>query len=145
MGLIIGADANIKSLQDRLNRAQEAKRLILLLPQKIQDLDGSVAFTTWSGRSELSITCDGGDKHYATLFDEGVIFPIKPQFNAYMGVEGSFYRVGQLTITHGDDTFIVNANVSGIEKPPSCIVKTVKKRETVKRLVAECVETGETL
>ena len=154
MNIIEELDNEILEVQKKLGRILELKRMAKLLPIQIQQSEGSIS--TYSAGNRMTITLRGGDTKYAEIFDLGFDFPVKPSFNEY---NREFLRKGTTEIS--DETRMVSSDeegvgliptkikvevtVVGIEKPPSCTIIEIKKRETVKRYKAICEETGEDL
>ena len=124
----------------RIQELEHVKSVIKHLPQEALAMDWSVSSYKPYG-ADAQLYFHGGDLEYATLFDLGFEFELKPRFNEY---NQGFSRDGKLIINDPlNGELVIEVSVSNIAKPPSCKIIETKKRKTVTVFEAICEETGE--
>jgi len=131
MKLEQGAQAVVKTRLDWLANARKALDMIALLPQEIQDIDADgVGADTHGSGLDINFnfynegTVPKAKEAMKTLMRAGIVFQVKPIVSLddkRVSYRASRQKIGDIELT---------VYISGLPKPPNCIVKEVPNTGT---------------
>ena len=129
------AQDSVKDRRKCLEQAEKALELVGVLPQELQDLEGG-ADTNYDGT--LSIYLYRYSNKDVDLLKVCKMAGVQGLVTKMSSPE-NWYAEGEMQIGEVK----VEVRVSGLEKPPSCIIESYQ--ETVTKYKAICTETGKVI
>jgi len=134
MGLKESTESVIRTREEWLKEALEARRRVDELPPELQELEGEVD-TNPSGSISLNLsTISNKDKDLLRICKTVGIQGLVPRMNS----SKYWSAIGVGILPNGD---ILNVIISSLDQPPNCIIEAYE--ELVTKYKAVCPQTGE--